>query len=80
MHELVQCGLSSGAAPTTLGLSKRDAAREGLGLPETMEAHCLIPVGYQMGNFGLVTRLPVEANMRWDRCDKGRVAQRSCEG
>ena len=61
--------LGLGAAPTTLGLSNRDAAREVLGLPETMEAYCLIPVGYPMGNFGPVTRLPVEATMRWDRWD-----------
>ena len=56
-----------GAAPTTLGLANRDAAREVLGLPDDMEAFCLIPVGYPTGNFGPVTRLPVEQTMRWDR-------------
>jgi hypothetical protein len=38
-----------------------------LGLPDTIEAYCLIPVGWPMGSFGPVTRLPVEQTMRWDR-------------
>ena len=59
--------LELGAAPTTLGLVDRDAAKSVLGLPPEMEAICLIPVGYPMGNFGTVTRLPVEQTMRWDR-------------
>lgn len=59
--------LGLGAAPTTLGLSDRDAARAVLELPDNVEAFCLIPVGYPMGNFGPVTRLPVEETLRWDR-------------
>jgi len=59
--------LSLGAAPTTLGLSNRAAAKEVLGLPDDMEAFCLIPVGYPTGTFGPVTRLPVAATLRWDR-------------
>lgn len=59
--------LGLGAAPTTLGLSNRAAAKEVLGLPDNMEAFCLIPVGYPMGNFGPVTRLPVAETLRWDR-------------
>jgi len=59
--------LGLGAAPTTLGLSNRDAAKAVLGLPEDIEAICLIPVGYPMGNFGPVTRLPAAETMRWDR-------------
>lgn len=58
--------LGLGAAPTTLGLSNRPAAKEVLGLPDDMEAFCLIPVGYPMGKFGPVTRLPVAATLRWD--------------
>ncbi len=61
--------LGLGAAPTTLGLANRDAAREVLGLPDDIEAYCLIPVGYPMGKFGPVNRLPVEETMRWDRWD-----------
>jgi nitroreductase len=59
--------LGLGAAPTTLGLSNRAAAKEVLGLPDDMEAFCLIPVGYPMGRFGPVTRLPVADTLRWDR-------------
>jgi len=63
--------LGLGAAPTTLGLVDRKAAKAALGLPPEMEAFCLIPVGYPMGNFGPVTRLPVEETMRWDRWNGG---------
>lgn len=59
--------LGLGAAPTTLGLANRTAAREILGLPDDMEAFCLVPVGYPMGKFGPVTRMPVRETMRWDR-------------
>ncbi len=59
--------LGLGAAPTTLGLSNRAAAREVLGLPDNMEAFCLIPVGYPLGRFGPVTRLPVEETVHWDQ-------------
>ena len=52
--------LGLGAAPTTLGLTDRDAVREVLALPDDVEAFCLIPVGYPTGKFGPVTRLPVE--------------------
>ncbi len=58
--------LGLGAALTTLGLSDRAASREVLGLPENIEAFALIPVGYPLGNFGPVTRLPVAETMRWD--------------
>lgn len=61
--------LGLGAAPTTLGLVDRDAAKAVLGLPSNLEAFCLIPVGYPTGNFGPVTRLPVEETMCWDRWD-----------
>ena len=59
--------LGLGAAPTTLGLSDKPAAHEVLDLPETMEPFALIPVGYPRGNFGPVTRMPVEDTVRWDR-------------
>ena len=61
--------LGLGAAPTTLGLSDRPAVKELLRLPDGMEAFALIPVGWPMGNFGPVTRQPVETIMRWDRWD-----------
>ncbi|MDH5737355.1 MAG: nitroreductase family protein, partial [Gammaproteobacteria bacterium] len=39
-----------GAAPTTLALQDQDAVRKVLNMPETMGAHCLIPVGYPLGH------------------------------
>jgi nitroreductase len=59
--------LGLAATPTTLGLMDRPAAKAVLGLPETIEPFCIIPVGYPMGNFGPVTRRPVTEIMRWDR-------------
>ena len=59
--------LELGAAPTTLGLVDRDAARAVLALPDDVEAFCLIPVGYPVGKFGPVTRIPVEETVHWDR-------------
>jgi nitroreductase len=59
--------LGLGAAPTTLALIDRDAVAEALGLPENVAAYCLIPVGWPTGNFGPVTRLPVEQTVKWDR-------------
>jgi nitroreductase len=59
--------LGLGAAPTTLGLLDHKAVRDVLGLPENVGTVCLIPVGWPMGNFGPVTRLPVEQTVHWDR-------------
>lgn len=59
--------LGLGAAPTTLGLHDHAAVRETLGMPDTMAAFCLIPVGYPLGRFGPVTRKPVSEIMRFDR-------------
>ena len=59
--------LGLGAALTTLGLSDREASREVLGLPDNIEAFGLIPIGYPLGNFGPVTRLPIADTMRWDQ-------------
>ncbi|MFT7218432.1 MAG: nitroreductase [Candidatus Azotimanducaceae bacterium] len=56
-----------GAAPTTLSLIDQDAARAVLGLPDTMAAYCLIPVGYPTGKFGPVTRKPVKDILRFDQ-------------
>ena len=56
-----------GAAPTTLGLLDRDAVKRVLNLPQDVEAICLIPVGYPLGKFGPVTRLPVAQTLHWDR-------------
>lgn len=59
--------LGLAATPTTFALADRAAAKAVLGLPETIEPFCLIPVGYPLGNFGPVRRRPVQEIMRWDR-------------
>lgn len=59
--------LGLGAAPTTLALRDQEAVREVLNLPEEFAALCLIPVGYPMGQFGPVSRRPVEEVMRFDQ-------------
>lgn len=59
--------LGLGATPTTIVFRDRAAVKDVLGLPEAIEPVCMIPVGYPMGNFGPVTRQPVQEIMRWDR-------------
>jgi len=59
--------LGLGATPTTRVLREREAVREVLSLPDTVEAICMIPVGFPMGRFGPVSRRPLEEVMRWDR-------------
>ncbi len=59
--------LGLGAALTTLGLSDRPSAKEVLGLPDLIEPFAIIPVGYPMGEFGPVTRKPLEAIVHYDR-------------
>ncbi|MFT5690765.1 MAG: nitroreductase [Oceanicoccus sp.] len=56
-----------GAAPTTLALGDPKAVREVLNLPDSMAAYCLIPVGYPLGNFGPVTRKPLDEILRFDQ-------------
>ena len=58
-----------GAAPTTLALRDQNAVRAVLGMPNTMAAFCLIPVGYPLGKFGPVSRKPVSEIMRFDHWD-----------
>ena len=59
--------LGLAATPTTFAISDRAAAKQVLGLPETIEPFCLIPVGYPLGKFGPMTRKPLSEVMRWDR-------------
>lgn len=61
--------LGLGATPTTLALRDRAAFRAALHMPTALEPYCLIPLGWPMGRFGPVTRLPVEHTLRWDRWD-----------
>lgn len=56
-----------GAAPTTYALALRDELEAVLGLPDRVRAQAIIPIGYPLGRFGPVRRLPVEAVMMDDR-------------
>lgn len=60
-------GLGLGATPTSLIFSDRPRVKEILGLPAEIEPFCMIPVGYPLGNFGPVSRRPLEEVLRWDR-------------
>lgn len=59
--------LGLGAALTTFPLEEREAFKAILGLPDNVEPYCVLPVGYPMGNFGPVSRSPLESVVRWDR-------------
>lgn len=59
--------LGLGAVPTSYAINRREEFEAILGLPETMVAHALVPVGYPLGRFGPVTRRPVEEIVRFDR-------------
>jgi nitroreductase len=56
-----------GAVLTTYGLSDYDAFAKILALPRDLAAFAVIPVGYPLGKFGPVTRLPVDQVTRFDR-------------
>jgi nitroreductase len=40
---------------------------EEMDVPEEMEFHCCIPIGYPRGKFGPTSRLPTSATTSWDR-------------
>lgn len=58
--------LELGACPTTLPLIDRARAKDVLGLPDEIEPFCLIPLGRPMGNFGPVTRRPLDHIVHWN--------------
>lgn len=55
-----------GAVPTTYAINRREEFERIIGLPETMAAYALVPVGWPLGNFGPVTRRPTSEVMRFD--------------
>jgi nitroreductase len=56
-----------GAVATTYALAFRTELEAALGLPERVRAQAIIPVGFPLGRFGPVRRLPVEQVMSFDR-------------
>ena len=59
--------LGLGAVPTTYAINRREEFEAIIGLPETMAAYALVPLGWPLGNFGPVTRRPATEIMRFDR-------------
>jgi nitroreductase len=56
-----------GAVATTYALAFRDELEALLRLPEQVRAQAVIPVGFPLGRFGPVRRLPVDEVMMRDR-------------
>ena len=51
--------LGLGATLTTLYLSFEKEVETALGLPDAVHSYALIPIGYPMGRFGPVRRVPL---------------------
>lgn len=58
---LLACrALGLGATLTSITSQYEEEVREILGLPDSLSTYAMIPIGYPLGKFGLVTRTPVE--------------------
>ena len=51
--------LGLGATLTTVYLQFEKEAEAALGLPPNVHSHALLPIGYPMGRFGPVRRIPL---------------------
>ncbi len=60
--------LGLGATLTTLYLQFEKEADAALGLPPNVHSYALLPIGYPMGRFGLVRRVPLADVVYEDRC------------
>ncbi len=52
---------------TSVSAQYEDEVKAILGLPEYITTYAMIPIGYPMGRFGPVTRVPVEQVTRHNR-------------
>ena len=59
--------LGLGATLTTLHLQFEKAAEAALGLPPNVHSYALLPIGYPMGRFGPVRRVPLADVVYEDR-------------
>jgi nitroreductase len=59
--------LGLGATLTTLYLQFEKEAEAALGLPPNVHSYALLPIGYPMGRFGLVRRVPLADVVYEDR-------------
>jgi hypothetical protein len=53
---------------TTLYLQFEKEAKAALGLPPNAHSYALLPIGYPMGRFGPVRRVPLVEVVYEDRC------------
>jgi nitroreductase len=60
-------GLGLGATLTTLYLQYEKEAEAALGLPPNVHSYALLPMGYPMGRFGPVRRVPLADVVYEDR-------------
>ena len=59
--------LGIGSCPTTLHPQVMERFHAMFGIPENVDFHFCIPMGYPKGNFGPVRRKPVEEIAHWGR-------------
>jgi len=65
---LLACrALGLGATLTTLHLSFATEAEAAMGLPADVHSYAILPVGYPMGKFGPVRRVPLDSVVYQDR-------------
>jgi nitroreductase len=65
---LLACrALGLGATLTSITTQYEEEIKAILGLPESITTYAMIPIGYPMGRFGPVTRVPVE-QVTWRNC------------
>jgi nitroreductase len=68
---LLACrALGIGATLTTIHSFFEEELKAKLGVPEEMEIAAMLPLGYPRGNFGPVSRHPVEEVIHWDHWTK----------
>ncbi len=73
---LLACrALGLGASLTTAHTSFESELAEHLGVPEEYGTVVIVPIGYPLGKFGPITRLPVEEVTSYDRWGRGREDQ-----
>lgn len=59
--------LGLGSVLTTLHAEVMERVNSMFGVPEGMDFHCCIPIGYPRGKFGPTSRLPTSKTTSWDR-------------
>jgi nitroreductase len=59
--------LGLGTTLTTSHLQDEQAVKTILGIPESVDTYCMIPVGYPLGRWGEAQRKPVEEVAYRDR-------------